>query len=181
MIQRRDYESFHKLDKTLITLISNCLGIRYRELLRMTKSCHGVLSYHLAELEKSNIIRADRKISITRYYLSDIPSEVSKVIGYLHNPTSRQIISKLAKESCTFIELCKITEKASSTIYWHIKDLIKNKIISRTNAISDSNMINRRLIYSVCDKPVVLDVLQKYPDFSMVKVIDNYSQIVDSF
>ena len=149
----------------------------------MTNSCHGVLSYHLAELEKSNIIRADRKIRITRYYLSDIPSEVSKVIGYLHSSTPRQILLKLVKEPCSFSELSKITEKASSTIYWHLKELIENKIISRTNAINtnESNITNRGIIYSVCDKSIVLDVLQKYSNFSMDKVIDNYSQIVDSF
>jgi predicted transcriptional regulator len=45
-------------------------GIRYRELLRLSNLSNGVLTYHLALLEKSYLIQVDRNENkkITRYY-----------------------------------------------------------------------------------------------------------------
>jgi len=48
-----------------MNIIERNPGVRYRELLRLTNSSNGVLSYHLAELADSKNIRIDRKRGVT--------------------------------------------------------------------------------------------------------------------
>ena len=176
-----EYESLHKLEKSLLIYIARCPGIRYRQLLRVTNSCHGVLSYHLTELEHSNIIKADRKIRMTRYYLVDVPSEVSKVIGYIKNNTSRQILSTLVHQGpCTMNDLIQITKKASSTIFWHLKRLVENGVINKMKLGGVSGKAYKPIVYTVENKAFVLELLQKYSESPMDKVINNYSQIMDN-
>jgi hypothetical protein len=45
----------------LLVTINSMPGIRYRELLRVTGLCNGVLAHHLNTLEKSFQIRVDRQ------------------------------------------------------------------------------------------------------------------------
>jgi predicted transcriptional regulator len=47
----------------LLRSIEESPGIRYRELLRTTGLVNGVLSYHLAALEKSDVIKVDKILS----------------------------------------------------------------------------------------------------------------------
>lgn len=61
------------LGQTLLQLIYRHPGVRYRELLRMTHSSNGVLSYRLTQLERSQDINVNRNQRVTRYYLPDIP------------------------------------------------------------------------------------------------------------
>jgi DNA-binding transcriptional ArsR family regulator len=136
----------------------------------------------LAELERLNIIKADRKIRMTRYYLVDIPSEVSKVIGLLNCTTSRQILSTLVLQGfCTSSELAEITKKAPSTIFWHLKRLVENGVINKMMHKGHYDLIHTPTVYTVCDNAFVLDVLQKYSESTMDKIVNNYSQIIDNF
>ena len=43
----------------LLKHIEQTPGVRYRELLRLTGFVNGVLSYHLAALEKADVIKVD--------------------------------------------------------------------------------------------------------------------------
>src|SRR5919206_5098913 len=62
-------------------------GIRYRELLRLSGLSNGVLTYHIANLEKSGRISADRSINnkITRYYPNNIPAEEPDITRHMRN------------------------------------------------------------------------------------------------
>jgi predicted transcriptional regulator len=52
----------------LLKHIEQTPGIRYRELLRLTGLVNGVLTYHLAALERANVIKVNRESRMTRYY-----------------------------------------------------------------------------------------------------------------
>ncbi|MDQ3948409.1 MAG: hypothetical protein M3218_04715 [Thermoproteota archaeon] len=63
-------------------------GVRYRELLRLTGFVNGVLTYHLAALEKANVINVDRKLRVTRYYpvtISDSETAILKIKNFVMN------------------------------------------------------------------------------------------------
>jgi DNA-binding transcriptional ArsR family regulator len=129
-----------------------------------------------------NIIKADRKIRMTRYYLADVPSEVSKVIGIINCTTSKQILSTLVLQGpCTIGELVEITKKAPSTILWHLKRLVENGVINKMKHQGHYDLIHKPTVYTVGDKAFVLDVLQKYSESTMDKIVNNYSQIIDNF
>ena len=87
-------------------IISHIPGIRYRELLRITKFNNGILSYHLLTLEKKlmiNVLRPE-KGNMTRYYPYLTPVEEALTLGYLRIKTSRQILMLLySKEKLHFL------------------------------------------------------------------------------
>ena len=89
-------------------------GIRYKELLRLTRLKNGVLSYHLTILERLSKIRIDRYNNrVTRYYIVNIPKEESDIIGYFRNKVTRKMaIFILQHDSCIFNEIVDHVNKA---------------------------------------------------------------------
>jgi predicted transcriptional regulator len=174
------YSGLHELERILIEYVDQYPGIRYRELLRMTNSSNGVLSYHLTELEKLNLIRAVRRKSMTRYYLINVPSEIAKVIAFTKSSTSRQILSFLVNNGpVTFYEICKTTQRCQSTIFWHLKRMLGENVIIKTQPRRDSNIINRPTCYDVDDRELVSEVLKAQKETFSDRVVNNYSQIFD--
>ncbi len=174
--------NLHQLEQSLLKWIGQNPGIRYRELLRTTGSSNGVLSYHLAELERSGYIRVDRKKGVTRYYPIHISSQVSKIIGHIKHPTSRQLLSFLVEIGpCRLDELVQLTNKAPSTLSWHVKRLLESGVIERNYRASTANNIRlfKSKCYDVTNKSLVLDVLLNYEETFVDKVVNNYSEIVD--
>ncbi|MGA8564451.1 MAG: winged helix-turn-helix transcriptional regulator [Nitrososphaeraceae archaeon] len=171
--------SLHKHQQNLMNIIERNPGVRYRELLRLTNSSNGVLSYHLAELADSKIIRVDRKRGVTRYYPIHISTEVSKIISHIKNPVSRHILQLLVERgSCTLSEIATLTNKAPSTISWYLQRLLKAEIVKR-KPICLEGIFYKSRFYSVVDKTLVIDVLSKYIERSLDKVVNNYSEIID--
>ncbi len=148
----------------------------------MTKSSNGVLSYHLTELERSNLIKVDRRRGITRYFPIHMPIEISKIIGHIKHPTSRQILSFLVENGpCRLDELIQFTNKAPSTLSWHVKRLLESGVIERNYCASTTTNIRlfKSKCYDVTNKSLVLDVLLNYKETFVDKVVNNYSEIVD--
>jgi predicted transcriptional regulator len=159
--------------------IYNCIcenpGIRYRELIRLARTTHGVLSYHLGILEKNGEIRVERMSNsrVTRYFIINISKKDSDIIGHFRSKVIRSIIFFVLKnEFCTFNEIVDHVGKAPSTISWHIKRLREAKILS-------TNYGNNRFLYSVADKEIVNRVLLEYTESFTDRIIENYTDIVD--
>ena len=144
---------------TILTCIYENPGIRYREILKLTGISNGLLEYHLKELETSyEIINVDRsKSKTTRYSPSYLPSEESKILGYLRDDTTiRQILLFILKQViCTFNEIVKYTKKSPSTISWHLGRLNQSGIVSI--------QYNRRYnLYKITNQDLMVRVLYKY-------------------
>ena len=149
-------------------------GIRYKELLRLTRLKNGVLSYHLTILEKLNKIRIDRHNNrVTRYYIVNISKEDSDIIGCFRNRVTRKIaIFILQHDSCIFNEIVDHINKAPSTVSWHLKRLRDAGIISVTSG-------EKHQLYRVVDGEVVANILYKYKESFVDKVVDNYTEIME--
>ena len=160
----------------LIRYIEGQPGIRYRELLRLSCLSNGVLTYHIANLEKSGRIIADRNNNnkVTRYYLDNIPTEETGIIGHMRNNAARQIILFILEhDSCTFNEIIEYTKKAPSTISWHLKRLRDSGIISVYTS-------RCQRLYKVTDFESITNVLSKYRDsFSANTIVNNYTEIME--
>src|SRR5918912_1322632 len=154
-------------------------GIRYRELLRLSSLSNGVLTYHIANLEKSGRIIADRNNNnkITRYYPNNIPIEETDIIGHIRNNGARQIILFiLDHDSCTFNEIIKYTKKAPSTISWHLKRLKDSGIIS----VLYEHTNHCQQLYKVRDFESITSVLSKYKEsFAADTIVNNYAEIIE--
>jgi predicted transcriptional regulator len=174
--QEKDHLS--EIQNKLIKYIHSQPGIRYRELLRVSGLSNGVLTYHIANLEKSGWIITDRSINnkVTRYYPNNIPVEETDIIGYIRNNAARQIILFILEhDSCTFNEIIEYTKKAPSTISWHLKRLKAAGIIS----ILFTSHCQR--LYKVRDFESITNVLSKYKEsFAADKIVNNYTDIMES-
>jgi predicted transcriptional regulator len=155
-------------------------GIRYRELLRLSGLSNGVLTYHIANLEKSGRIIADRSINnkITRYYPNNIPIEETDIIGHIRNNAARQIILFILEhDSCTFNEIIEYTKKAPSTISWHLKRLRDSGIIS----VFYNHASRCQQLYKIRDFESITSILSKYKQsFAPDAIVNNYTDIMES-
>jgi predicted transcriptional regulator len=161
------------IQSKLLKHIDDYPGIRYRELLRLTDLVNGVLTYHLSLLERSTQIRVNRsKAKTTRYYPINITTEESEVIGYIRNEPVRRIISFILEHNiCTFNEIVDYTNKAPSTISWHLKKLKDAGIISV--------QYGQYQLYRVTNREVVAEILYKYRQSFVEQVVDNYTEIIE--
>jgi predicted transcriptional regulator len=129
----------------LIAIIQNP-GIRYRELLRLTDLSNGVLAHHLKRIEKSRriiVVRQNKKT--TRYFSIGIPIGDVLIIGHIrHSTTRRRILTFILEQRiCTFNSIVEHISKAPSTISWHLKALIGEKIVSNQKNESDKRSLYR--------------------------------------
>jgi predicted transcriptional regulator len=110
-----------ELEMKLLSRIEQNPGIRYRELLRLTGLANGVLSYHLAALNRSNLIVTERQPGHTRFFPISVSANESAILKHLRNKPELQIMILLLKYNmCTFNELVEYTGKAHSTVSGHI-------------------------------------------------------------
>jgi predicted transcriptional regulator len=175
---KQEEDQLSEVQNKLIKYINAQPGIRYRELLRLSGLSNGVLTYHIANLEKFGRIIADRSINnkITRYYPNNIPVEETDVIGHIRNNAARQIILFILEhDSCTSNEIIEYTKKAPSTISWHLKRLKDSGIIS---VFYNTNRCQR--LYKIRDFELITSVLSKYKQsFAADAIVNNYTEIME--
>lgn len=156
----------------IMNQIGQTPGIRYRELLRLTGFVNGVLTYHLAALEKENVIRVDRGPRITRYYPVNVSEKESAILKFVRHEPVRQIVRFILEhDMSTFNEIVDHTGKAPSTISCHLKRLREAGIISVR--------YGEYQIYRLVEKDFVADVLSKYKASFVDKVVDNYTEMLE--
>ena len=156
----------------LLQIIKAEPGIRYRELLRHTGLVNGVLTYYLSALEKSSVIKVDRRAGATRYFPVNVPESESYLISFVRHEPVREIISFiLQQDMCTFNEIVTHTGKAPSTVSSHLKRLKEAGIVSVR--------YGEYQLYGLARRDQVADVLAKYRATLVDKVVDNYIEMLD--
>jgi predicted transcriptional regulator len=147
-------------------------GIRYRELLRTTGLVNGVLTYHLAALEKSDVIKVDRQPGTTRYYMLTISDKEVNILKYVrHTPLRQILLFILEHDQCTFNEIVSHIGKAPSTVSSHLRRLKDGGVISVR--------YGEYQLYSLTERDLVFDVLAKYKASFTDKVVDNYAEMME--
>lgn len=149
-------------------------GIRYRELLRLTGLCNGVLAHHLNALENSSQIKVDRQREnkTTRYYSMNVPTRESDILRQLKNNMSRKIIKFImSHDLCTFNEIVEHLGKAPSTVSWHLKRLKESGIVSI--------YYREYQLYHIQDIELVTEVLNKYNESFFDATVNNYTRMIE--
>ena len=158
------------------TVLLKCVeenpGIRYRELLRLTGWVNGVLTYHLAALERESVIKVDRQSRMTRYFPLSIPDNESSILKFVrHEPIRQIVLFILENDMCAFNEIVDHLQKSPSTVSSHLKRLREADIISVRNG--------EYKLYKLTDKELVAEVLSKYKASFLDKVVDDYIDMVE--
>lgn len=119
------------LNDKIIQFVNDFPGIRYRELLRVTGSSNGVLSYRLRFLINSGKVRIYRvNNKQTRYFSRDVSILEFSLVGLLRQSTTRKIIIYLLESGpCRFNDIVSYTKKVPSTVSWHLSKLKDANII----------------------------------------------------
>jgi predicted transcriptional regulator len=168
-------ESLDERKSILLDHISNAPGIRYRELLKLSRFSNGVLFYHLTGLEEEGLIRVERKQAkkATRYYPNGISEIESATLSYLrHKPLREIILFILENHQCNFSDIVNYTGKAISTISSHIDYLKHEGIISAKR----SGQVH---IYRLANPELVENVASKYKMRLIDKSINTFIDMVD--
>ena len=143
----------------VLELILKCPGIRFRQLLRLTGLSHGSLSFMLKKLEKSRGIIVNRSSNdrVTSYYPKNIRTKELHIISNLRNNTEKRIVQFLLEQGqSTFNDIVKYTDRAPSTISWHLNKL-KN-----AELITSNNHHGRPRPYKIRNKKSVAKIISKY-------------------
>lgn len=140
----------------LVSIISKNPGIKFREIMRATGMKNGVLSHHLAKLEKSGTVQVHRSIRQTRFYPLHITENESKVIRALRRETPRDIISSLIlNDNLEFNQIVKQVNKAPSTVSLYLSQLVEDNIVS-------VDFLERKKTYKINDKTLVDKLIEDY-------------------
>jgi predicted transcriptional regulator len=159
-------------DNELIKHIEQNPGIRYRELSRLTGYAHGVLSYHLVELQRVKAILIERKSRQTRFFPLTFSDKESAIVKHLRSKPDRQIILILLEhQKCSFRDLIKYTGKAQSTISEHLKNLRESGLVSVRHGEYCS-------LYSLKDNEIVAELISKYKSSFADRIVENYAEVI---
>jgi predicted transcriptional regulator len=134
-------------------------GVRYRQLLRLTGLSNGSLSYTLKKLEKSRLIIVNRSSNtrVTSYYPENIKTSELHILANFRNHTDKRILQFLIKQGqYTFNDIVKRTEKAPSTISWHLNRLKNARLI-----ISNRSH-GKHSPYKIRNRSYVTRIISKY-------------------
>ena len=157
----------------LMKQIERTPGIRYRELLRLTGLVNGVLTYHLAALERANVIKVIRESRMTRYYPVSVSEQESAILKFIRREPFRQILLfVLEHDMCTFNEIVDHTQKAPSTVSSHLMRLREAGVILIRHG-------EYHQLYRVAESELVAEVLSKYTTSFVDKVVDNYTEMLE--
>ena len=157
----------------LMKHIEQTPGIRYRELLRLTGLVNGVLTYHLAALERANVIKVNRESRMTRYYPVSVSDQESAILKFIRREPIRQILLFILEHDlCTFNEIVDHTRKAPSTVSSHLKRLREAGVVLIRHG-------EYHQLYRVAERDLVAEMLSKYTTSFVDKVVDNYSEMLE--
>jgi predicted transcriptional regulator len=172
-MQTTEQEEEEDVKVLLVKHIEQTPGIRYRELLRLTGLVNGVLTHHLAALEKANIIKVYRESRLTRYYPVGVSDKESAILKFVrHEPTREILLFILENEMCTFNEIVDHTGKAPSTVSSHLKRLREADIVSVRYG-------ENYQLYCIVEGDLVAEVFSKYTANFVDKVVDNYTGMLE--
>jgi len=178
-MQNKEISNLETKDE-IYFFISQNPGLHLRELFRKLNLSEGTIRYHIKHLLKDGLITKKIEDRYTRYYPSsdNIKDEYKTIIHFLRKEVTRNIIFYLL--ICgygTQHELSENINKSPSTISFHIKKLLKNKIIKQVHSKNDVIDINKNLtdieeyvleirqkIYCLDDPNLIYNFLTNYKE-----------------
>ncbi len=137
-------------------IIEHFPGIRYKELMHISRLSYGTISYHLRILEREGLIQVERGNKVTRFYPLGVRDFERIIMRMSRNKTRRTIIYYLTTvEQDNLENIANYVNKARSTISWHMRSLYKAGIIN-------INKVGKTTYYSLKSRGEIIRILTKY-------------------
>jgi predicted transcriptional regulator len=158
----------------LYTLINECPGIHFRDVQRRTETATGTLTYNLEYLTKIGMLRTVRDGEYLRFYsFRELPLSEKAILELMRRKSVRHIVLFLLENSSNNDQLSKLLNLSPSTISWHTKKLINAGILGE-------NVLGRKTFYSIRDPELIAEVLIKYKESFIDKLVDRFAEMWDT-
>jgi predicted transcriptional regulator len=120
----------------IVSVIQSRPGIRYRDLVRITKLAHGTLSHNVKILEWQRRIRIRRDRGSTHFFPDGYDNRLCDAIAFTKHPTTMTIMASLllAKNERSCHQIKDAVMRSSSTVCEHLKRLFLAGLVSRRMA-----------------------------------------------
>lgn len=146
--------------QTLMSVIKDNPGIRFREIMRQTGMKNGVLSHHLHAMEKAGRIRVLRGPRQSSYSLPGISEDQLRVAAALQRSTPRSILLSLVDEDGRrFSDMVDCCGKSPSTVSLYLAELVKEGLVS----VEETKGVKRYHVECACDVDMLLDTNKPGP------------------
>jgi predicted transcriptional regulator len=140
-------------------------GLHLRALQRRLGLPLTSLEYHLDYMVRKNVVYRERDGRFTRFYAMMLDEKDREVISVLRQRRLREIaLIILGKDGAKFQELQEILGLPSSTLFYYLKHLLDNDIITRDHVGSET-------VYSVKETRVAKALIAYKPSF-LDKLVD---------
>ena len=148
-------------------------GIRFNDVMRLSKLKNGTLTHYISKLEGSKMINVERTPRITRFFDVDIPEKEALICKQLTLPTIKNIIVLLLNEgTLTFPQIREIVKKSPATVSVCLNRLFKSGIIEKTYDIPSNK-------YSLKNPTLIKGVLKVYFPDKYSKIVNNTIELLD--
>jgi predicted transcriptional regulator len=106
------------------SIIRSQPGVRFRELVHMTKLAHGALRHSIKIFEAQRRIRVISDRGSMRFFPKNYDDKFCSAISCVgHSTTTAIMNSLLLVNECNFSQIKKAVMRSSSTVYEHLKRL----------------------------------------------------------
>lgn len=141
----------------ILRTIQNSPGIQFRELMRRTGMKNGVLSHHLHKIEKTGVVRVERRTRRIHYYPLEITEMEQKICRSLRRGTPRRILLSLMHDSAglQFGEVVERAARSPSMVSVSLSQLVADGIVEVSTA-------SRRKRYRVRERQAVDRLIEEY-------------------
>ena len=118
--------------RTILEIVEKNPGIRFNEIMKISKIRNGTLSHYIKKLEEEENIQLERTPRVTRLYPKGISKKDAVVCKYLTKDSHRKMILFLMKnETATSQEIREFIKKSSSVVSVNLNELFREKIVEK--------------------------------------------------
>jgi len=142
--------------KTVLEIVKKNPGIRFNEIMRVSKIRNGTLSHYVKKLEDEKSIELERTPRVTRIYPAGISTEQARICKYLTKSSQKKLILfLLKKEIATSLEIRGYIKRSPSVVSVNLSELFKENIIEKKYDIPSNK-------YSLRNPKQIKEILNKY-------------------
>ena len=117
---------------TVLRIVQDNPGIRFNEIMRISKIRNGTLSHYVKKLEDEASIELERTPRVTRLYPAGIGQREAKICKYLTKDSQKKLILfLLEKKIATSVEIREYLKKSPSVVSVNLSELFREKIIEK--------------------------------------------------
>tara|TARA_Y100001936_G_C15737446_1_gene489211 strand:- start:79 stop:534 length:456 start_codon:yes stop_codon:yes gene_type:complete len=118
--------------RSILEIVEKNPGIRFNEIMKISKIRNGTLSHYIKKLEEEENIQLERTPRVTRLYPKGISKKDAVVCKYLTKDSHKKMILFLMQnKTATSQEIREFIKKSPSVVSVNLNELFREKIVEK--------------------------------------------------